>query len=157
MEHVYSPKENFKEISRKTGKACVCFNLRKTARLLSQIYDQALKPAELKGTQFSLLMAVAGQDNTSIGKLAQPLGMDRSTLSRNAKILEKKGLLTIEEGEDRRRQSIKLTEKGTSVLRRALPLWEGVQESLAREMGEERLKTLLKDLQSLSQWLKSDF
>ncbi len=110
MEHDHSASENLREISKKTGRACVCFNLRKATRLLSQIYDQALKPADLKVTQFSLLMGVAGQEDTTIGKLARPLGMDRSTLSRNARILEKKGLVTIEEGEDRRQQSKRLTE-----------------------------------------------
>jgi len=99
-------------------------------------------------------MGVAGQEDTTIGKLARPLGMDRSTLSRNARILEKKGLVTIEEGEDRRQQSIRLTENGASVLRKALPLWEGVQASLAGELGEERIKILLGDLQSLSRWHK---
>ena len=99
-------------------------------------------------------MAVAGQEDTTIGKLARPLGMDRTTLSRNARILEKKGLVTIEEGEDRRHHSIRITENGASVLRKALPLWEGAQESLAGELGEERMKTLLGDLQSLSRLLE---
>ena len=149
-----SAKEDLREISKKTGKACVGFNLRKASRLLSQIYDQALKPANLKVTQFSLLMAVAGREDTTIGKLARPLGMDRTTLSRNARILEKRGLIIIEEGEDRRQQSIRLTENGVSAIRNALPLWEGVQESLASELGEERIKTLMDDLQNLSLWVK---
>jgi len=149
-----SAKENLREISRKTGKTCVCFNLRKASRLLSQIYDQALKPANLKVTQFSLLMATAGREDTTIGKLALPLGMDRTTLSRNARILEKKGLVIIEEGEDRRQQSIKLTEDGASALRNALPLWEAIQESLATELGEERIKTLLGDLQMFTRLVK---
>lgn len=142
--------KNLKEISRNTGRACVGFNLRKASRLLSQIYDQALKPAKLKGTQFSLLMAVAGQEDTTIGKLARPLGMERSTVSRNAKILEKRGLVKIEDGEDRRLQRVTLTDKGVLVLQEALPLWEGVQEKLARELGEERIKTFMGDLKNLS-------
>ncbi|WP_205079651.1 MarR family winged helix-turn-helix transcriptional regulator [Pelotomaculum sp. FP] len=150
MEHDHSVKENLKEISKNSGIACVGFNLRKATRLLSQIYDQALKPAKLKGTQFSLLMAVAGQEDTTIGKLARPLGMERSTVSRNAKILEKRGLVKIEEGEDRRLQRITLTEKGALVLQEALPLWESVQERLAGELGEERLKTFMGDLKNLS-------
>ena len=154
MEPENSAKENLREISRKTGKACVCFNLRKASRLLSQIYDHGLKPANLKVTQFSLLMAVAGREDTTIGKLAWPLGMDRTTLSRNARILEKKGLVTIEEGEDRRQQSIRLTEDGASALRKALPLWEDIQKSLVSELGEERIETLLGDLQILSQLIK---
>lgn len=150
MEPEHSIMENLKEKSKNTGRACVGFNLRKASRLLSQIYDQALKPAKLKGTQFSLLMAVVGQEDTTIGKLARPLGMERSTVSRNAKILEKRGLVKIEEGEDRRLQRVTLTEKGVLVLQEALPLWESVQERLARELGEERIRTFMGDLKNLS-------
>jgi len=146
--------EYLKELSKRTGNACVGFNLRKTSRLLSQLYDQALKSVRLKGTQFSLLMAVVGNKNSTIGKLSKPLGMERSTLSRNVAILQKKGLVAIEEGEDRRQQRIRITDSGISVLREALPLWQGVQESLARELGEGRIKSLLENLQSLSQLFK---
>jgi DNA-binding MarR family transcriptional regulator len=75
-------------------------------------------------------------------------------LSRNAAILQKKGLVVIEEGEDRRQQRIRITDSGIFVLLEALPLWQGVQESLARELGEEKIKILLENLQSLSQLLK---
>jgi len=143
--------ENLKELSRRTGQACVGFNVRKASRLLGQIYDQAFKPVGLKGTQFSLLMAVAGNQDATIGELSQQLGIERSTLSRNVFILQKKGLVTIQEGEDRRQQRISITDSGVSVLRKALPLWQEVQERLAGELGEERIKSLLEDLQSLSQ------
>lgn len=145
-------KENFKELSSKIGSACVGFNLRKTSRLLIRLYDQAFKTVGLRGTQFSLLMAAAHYEDATIGELSQPLGMERSTLSRNIIVLQKKGLVTVDEGEDRRQQRIRITDKGISVLREALPLWERVQESIASQMGEERLKIFLGDLQGLSQW-----
>lgn len=141
--------QNFGEKSREMGRACVCFNLRKTARLLSQVYDQALKPIGLKVTQLSLMMAVAGQDGITIGRLARPLGMDRTTLSRNARLLKKKGLIEIGEGEDRREQILTLTEKGAGLLLEAIPLWEGVQRQLLEEMGVDRLNDLLGDLRDL--------
>jgi DNA-binding MarR family transcriptional regulator len=145
-----SDEEYLKQLSKRTGNACVGFNLRKTSRLLSQLYERAFKPVGIKGTQFSLLMAVARNKDSTIGKLSQPLGMERSTLSRNIAILQKKGLVTTEEGEDRRHQRIRITDSGISVLREALPLWQGVQECLVRELGEERIKNLLEDLQHLS-------
>jgi len=95
------------------------------------------------------MMAVAGNSGIPIGKLARPLGMDRSTLSRNAKILENKGLLEIEEGEDRREQIFNITEEGISLLQEAIPMWEGVQIELAEKMGNKRLTVLLSDLQDL--------
>ena len=147
--------ENLKELSRETGRACVCFNLRKSARLLSQIYDQALKPVGIKVTQLSLLMAVAGQDGITMGRLARPLGMDRTTLSRNARLLAKKGLLEIGEGEDRREQLLSLTDRGVTLLKEALPLWDSVQRRLAEEMGEDRLSDILRDLRELVRKVKS--
>ncbi|MCO1602812.1 MarR family winged helix-turn-helix transcriptional regulator [Desulfosporosinus nitroreducens] len=147
--HKETTREDLKKMSRITGKTCVCFNLRKASRLLSLVYDQALKPTGIKATQFSLMMAVAGNRGIPIGKLARPLGMDRSTLSRNAKILENKGLLEIEEGEDRREQIFNLTEEGISLLQEAIPMWEGVQLELAEKMGNKRLTVLLNDLQDL--------
>ncbi len=150
MEFSNLDQENLKELSIRTGNACVGFNLRRTARLLRRFYDEAFEPLGLKGTQFSLLMAVAGNQNATIGELSQPLGMERSTLSRNIVVLQKKGLVTVEEGEDRRQQRISLTDLGVSVIREALPLWQGVQESLISELGEERITNLLADLLSLS-------
>ncbi|NPV91925.1 MAG: winged helix-turn-helix transcriptional regulator [Firmicutes bacterium] len=142
-------REDLKDISRKMGRGCICFNLRKTARLLSQIYDQALKPTGLKVTQLSLLISIAGQDGVTIGKLARPMGMDRTTLSRNARLLAKKGLISIGEGEDRREQVLNLTEKGAEILKEAIPIWEGVQRTLSEVMGEKRLDDLLFDLREL--------
>lgn len=139
---------NFKEMSRVTGR-CVCFNLRKASRLLSQVYDQALKPTGLKVTQFSLMMAVAGHGGITIGNLARPLGMDRTTLSRNASLLEKKGLIEIGEGEDRREQILNLTEKGAELLLEAIPIWEQVQKQLTEKIGEKRLDDLLRGLRDL--------
>ena len=146
--HKETVRDNLKEMSRVTGK-CVCFNLRKSSRLLSQVYNQALKPTGIKVTQFSLMMAVAGNSGITIGKLARPLGMDRTTLSRNARILANKGLIEIGEGEDRREQILTLTEKGIFLLQEVIPIWEGVQKKLAEKMGEKRLNELLSDLRDL--------
>lgn len=143
-------KENLRELSRQIGRSCVCFNLRRSARLLSQVYDQALKPTGLKVTQFSLLVALAGQEGVTMGKLARPLGMDRTTLSRNARPLEKKGLLEISPGDDRREQVLRLTEKGDALLQEAVPLWEGVQQKLTDTMGQNRLEELLLNLRELA-------
>lgn len=147
--YIENARDTLKELSRVTGKACVCFNLRKASRLLSQVYDQALKPTGIKVTQFSLMMAVAGNSGTTMGKLARPLGMDRTTLSRNAKILENRGLIEIGEGEDHREQILNLTEQGILLLQKAIPIWEGVQKKLVEKMGDQRLQELLSDLRDL--------
>ena len=62
---------------------CLCFNLRKAARALTQTYDAALKPAGVTAPQFALLSTLAGYGPVSLSDLAAALGMDRTTLTRN--------------------------------------------------------------------------
>ena len=135
--------QELKELSKNTGSVCVGFNLRKASRLVMRLYDQALKPIHLNGTQFSLLLTVAAHRNATIGELAKPLCMERSTLSRNLIVLQKKNWVQLETGEDRRQQRISITLKGVATLREALPLWQKVQDDLTNELGEEKTSNLL--------------
>ena len=81
--------------------------------------------------------------------LAQVTVMDRTTLTRNLQILEKRGLITIKPGEDRREREVNLTDEGMEVLTKAIPLWEEAQERIRKGMGEERLQNLLDDLSEM--------
>src|SRR5215510_10299626 len=91
---------------------CVGFNLRRAARLVTQWYDYVLKPTGLKGTQFGLLFAIHHAGRPTFTPLARKMGMDRTTLARNLQVLQRRKLLRIAEGEDRRQQVITLTAKG---------------------------------------------
>ena len=77
------------------GKACVCANLRKASRLISQTYDEFFRPSGLKATQFALLMTVRGFGRATVSKLANWAIMDRTTVTRNLKLLEKKEFVKI--------------------------------------------------------------
>ncbi len=138
------------ELYDRIGTSCVCLNLRKATRLVTQVYDRALKPTGLKATQFTLLVSIGGLSGLSLSRLARPLRMDRTTLSRNAALLHRKGLIHIVEGEDRREQRLFLTEKGKGVLRRAIPLWLGIQGQLYDEVGKENVERLFQGLRSLA-------
>ncbi len=83
------------------------YNLRRSARLVTQAFDQALSPVGLKVTQFSLLISFMLAPDSNLAQLAQGLGMDRTTLSRNLRVLERKGLVAMETGEDRRQHQVK--------------------------------------------------
>ena len=74
---------------------CTCFNLRKAARAVTQYYDDALRPSGLRVTQFSLLSVIKQFGTVNIGTLADEAVMDRTTLTRNLKLLEQEGLVTI--------------------------------------------------------------
>jgi DNA-binding MarR family transcriptional regulator len=127
---------------------CACSNVRKAARAVTQLFDEMLQPTGLRSTQFTLLVAVALLGETSVTQLSRALIMDRTTLARNLKPLESLGLLTIEAGTDRRRQLVRLTERGCQALARALPYWEQAQHQVVTSLGEEQWHALRASLKA---------
>jgi len=127
-------------------KQCVCFNLRKSSRAVTQFYDEALHASGLRGTQFTLLAFLYNAGVTSISLLSNALVMDRTTLSRNLKPLEKKKFITIKAGKDRRMKTIHLTKSGRNKLLKTFPLWQKAQSYIIQEIGQERWENILDDI-----------
>jgi DNA-binding MarR family transcriptional regulator len=125
---------------------CTCFGLRKAARAVTQMYDQALKPSGLRATQLSLLFAAERAGPRGIGELAELLVMDRTTLTRNLKPLLDRGLLVRGEGADRRRRPIGITPAGRDAIAQALPYWREAQSRMVGSLGRSRWGRLLGDL-----------
>ena len=125
---------------------CTCFGLRKAARAVTQMYDQALKPTGLRATQLSLLFSVERTGPRGMAELAEQLVMDRTTLTRNLKPLLDRGLLKSVEGSDRRRRPIAITAKGRAALAQALPYWREAQARMTGGLGRVRWGRLLGDL-----------
>jgi DNA-binding MarR family transcriptional regulator len=71
---------------------------------------------------------------------------ERTTLTRNLAVLEKKGLIVIESGKDRRERQVSITERGLEVLMEAIPLWKAAQEHIQDGLGGDRMDNLLKGL-----------
>src|ERR1700722_6501237 len=80
--------------------ACVAYNLRKSSRIVSKIYEKEMRGAPVKGPQFSLMIIIARRGSATISGLAKDIGADRTTLTRNLRQLEKKGVIRIDPGED---------------------------------------------------------
>lgn len=131
------------------GESCACFNLRKAARRVTSFYDAALKPCGLKVTQMTLLTAVRALGPVTMKRLAKAIVMDRTTLSRNISLLNKKGLIDIEPGDDLRTRRLSLTERGQTALVAAFPLWQKAQASIIKQLGEDRWASLLEGLSGL--------
>ncbi|PIG94994.1 MarR family winged helix-turn-helix transcriptional regulator [Gloeocapsopsis sp. IPPAS B-1203] len=125
---------------------CTCLNLRKASRVITQLFDQALQPSGILANQFTLLAALSLAESVSITRLAQELVMDRTTLTRNLKPLERQGLIRIEPGQDQRVRVVSLTEKGQAALVKALPLWKQAQTKVIEELGQDRWQALLSNL-----------
>lgn len=135
--------------SLKAGQACACFNVRKTARVVTQLYDEVLRPTGLRITQFTLLVAAGGLGPVTVTRLAKMGAMDRTTLTRNLRPLEEQGLIHVESGEDRRERQVTLTSRGRRALAEAFPLWDEAQAKIVKGFGQERLQHLHAELAEL--------
>lgn len=129
---------------------CLCINLRRAARGVSRYYDGALDGFGINVAQYSLLSNLARLDQPSISSLAEAMGLDRSTLGRNLRVLEGEGLVALAEGDDLRNRIVVLTETGQARLAAALPAWEAAQQKLIDKLGVEKRATLLALLDELA-------
>jgi DNA-binding MarR family transcriptional regulator len=135
---------------RRVASSCACLNVRQASRVISQLYDDALRPAGLRVTQFGVLVAAgATEEGMLIGELADRIVLDRTTLTRNLAVLESDGLVVIRPTpDDARARRVSLSAKGRRALERAMPLWESVQDRLRTELGADgwdRLAASLRD------------
>jgi DNA-binding MarR family transcriptional regulator len=126
---------------------CLCLGIRQTARVITQIYDEFLQPSGLRVTQLNLLVAVALAQELPLTRIAEILVMDRTTLARNLKPLEREGLLTSAAGTDRRVHQIRITPRGLQVIKEALPYWRQAQELVKARLGQKEWDTLSSHLQ----------
>ena len=103
--------------------ACICFNLRRAARRMTQHYERYLRPLGLRATQFTVLAMLAQSGPLPIHRLATNLGLERTTLTRNLRPLAARGWVRVEERDDRRVHLVGITEAGRAAARAALPAW----------------------------------
>ena len=140
--------EKLKGICGKVAASCMGMRVRRAARVVANHYDKHLKSTGLKGTQFTLLNTIFMNPAANIGKLADILGLDRTTLNRNLKPLEGRGLIRSGSGKDPRTRTLKLTKEGTKILQNALPYWLEAQSGVL-ETVDHRITRLMDDLSEL--------
>src|SRR5262245_37106023 len=110
--------------------SCSCFAVRRAARAITQHYDRGLRPSGLRATQFTLLVVLALEGRKPLGQVANLLGTERTTLTRNLRPLVARGLIRVEPHPDRRIQLLEATPRGIAAARKALPLWREAQRSI---------------------------
>jgi len=115
--------------------ACNCLALRQAARHVTQFYDSYLSSEGLRTTQFSILAKLNRLGPLSINELAKSMVMDRTTLGRAIRPLERDRLLTIEAGEDGRTRSLRLTTSGEARLKAATAKWREAQRKFEMTFG----------------------
>jgi len=125
---------------------CACFNVRKSARVITKHFDDALQSLELKPTQFTILAVLSSVDAITVTDLAEYMILDRTTLTRNLRPLEKQGMIKTGPGEDKRTRMISLSKKGLNKLEKAIPLWKQAQKNVTKYMGSNRFDKFLNEL-----------
>ena len=121
---------------------CACTRVRRAARSLTELYDDVLRPIDLKVTQFSVLRTIDRMGLVNISSLAAEMALDRSTLGRNLGVLERRGLVDLSEGEDQRERTVSLTSRARRLLDKAVPLWEQAQERVNSLLGKQGVAAL---------------
>jgi len=116
---------------------CICAALRQAAQATSEFYDKVLEPSGLKVTMYRLLIRAARAGRPNISELSRIVGLDRSTLGRNLRVLERQNLIRFEGATDERARVVVLTPEGEAALAKARPLWANAQETMHHLLGEQ--------------------
>lgn len=130
---------------------CACLNVRRTARAVTQLYDRTLAPLGLRATQVTLMVALERAGPVPFTRLAEALGMDRTTLTRNLAPLQRDRLVSLRPGPDRRVRLAALTDKGRASLAAAVPLWEEAQRRITGALGPGQWDGIRRDLHRLAE------
>jgi DNA-binding MarR family transcriptional regulator len=128
---------------------CCCFNMRKVSRAITQLYDRHLEKAGVRSTQFTLLIALDSTKAKTLTEIADSLVMDRTTLTRNLKPLEKLGFISTIQPLDKRSKGYVLTASGKEAVERAIPLWQDSQRAIFAAMEEGEYNSLIGRLNKL--------
>ena len=123
-------------------RGCTHFKLRQLTRRVGQHYDRIVAGAGLKTTQYSLLSNLVSLGPIRPGDLAQHMGMDASTLTRNLQPLVAQGWVVVGPGDDARSRRVRLTEAGCAKRQQAQREWKSAQLALNRRLGPERVAEL---------------
>ena len=132
---------------------CTCFRPRRASRRGTQGYDRGLAAVGLSLNQYSILRRTEREPRV-LGGLADELGMDRTTLTRNLSPLMDAGLLETVRGKDARQRVIALTDEGRARLIAAKPLWQRAQAVIDTMLGETGIQQLHGELDRLDGLLR---
>ncbi|MBA4783527.1 MAG: winged helix-turn-helix transcriptional regulator [Rhizobiales bacterium] len=135
---------------RDIGNRCIALHLRRAARQVGRLYDDALRSVGINNGQFSLMAMLAAKDDWTMQELADALGLDQSSLSAAIKPLMRRQLLVKELGvEDARVRKLRLTSSGQRLLDEAQPLWRIAQDKAEALLGDHEPAALRSALRTL--------
>ncbi len=124
------------------AKTCIAVRLRLLNRVVTNFYDDALRPLGLKVSQLNILIVTARLGLARPAQVCDILQLDASTLSRNVKPLQAHGWLEVVPEADARAQPFRLTPQGKRLIEKAVPAWEKAQRRATELLGSEGIALL---------------
>jgi DNA-binding MarR family transcriptional regulator len=127
---------------------CVCFNLRRMSRMVTQFYDSEMRRHGIRPTQGTILASLMARENWNMAELSDWLGMERTTLVRNLRPLQRDGLVRAVGGGRGNRVELAITAKGRKQIEKLTPAWKSAQRAVVTTLGEKRWSAILSDLET---------
>ena len=137
-----------KELDMAAVENCVCFNLRWVTRAVTQFYDAEMRRHGIRPTQGSILASLNSKDSWNMAELSDWLGMERTTLVRNLRPLQRDGLVKINGGGRGRLVEVAITAKGRKQIEKITPAWKSAQGAVVKTLGAKRWSAILSDLET---------
>jgi DNA-binding MarR family transcriptional regulator len=132
---------------------CVCSNLRSVTRVMTRFFDSEVRRMGVRPTQTPILGALNAK-NWGMAELSEWLGMERTTLVRNLRPLEREGLIQANGGGRGGHVELTITDKGRAKLAKTLPAWRAAQDKVVGILGKERWENMIRDLARVAEVLK---
>lgn len=145
LERTSNSREQMREIAEATSSACLATRIRQLSRIVTRLYDDALRPLGITASQYTLLAQLASRDGITAVEIGHELDIEKSTLSRNLKRLLALGMIIMDPPAGRRGRGLHLTPKGQAALVDAFPIWREAQGRATSILGPET-RGLLDDL-----------
>jgi DNA-binding MarR family transcriptional regulator len=139
-------------IAETTAEMCLATRVRQLSRIVTRVYDDAMRPLGITASQYTLLAQLASRDGITAVEIGHELDIEKSTLSRNLKRLLALGHIIMDPPAGRRGRGLHLTPKGQVVLKDAFPIWQNAQKKAVGAMGSDS-RTVLDGLLSQAERL----
>jgi len=140
------------DVFRQVGSSCACLRLQRAARAVSRAYDKAFRSLHLNNWQFSILTAIGAAELPSVNELAEMLGHDHTTMTRNLRVLQRRNLLEITpDAKDGRIKRASLTPEGRELLLAAVDRWRVTNEAVMATIPPASFPAVWKALGSIGQ------
>ena len=153
LERLPADSASITDIAEVTAGSCVATRVRQLSRIVTRVYDDAMRPLGITASQYTLLAQLAARDAITAVEIGHELDIEKSTLSRNLKRLLALGHINMDPPAGRRGRGLHLTTKGQNVLRDAFPVWQDAQKRTIGCMGADSrsvLDTLLHQAEKLA-------